>query len=86
MNAKEFIYNNSKELSEAIDNGYDLRMSEPEILYWMEKYAAMKLKEDKQENELAKSSVSGSACICDSEMDRWNCKKECENKPKFIQS
>ena len=44
MTAKEFIYNRSQELSEAIDNGYDLRLSEPDILYWMEKYADYKAK------------------------------------------
>lgn len=44
MTAKEFIYSRSQELSEAIDNGYDLRLSEPDILYWMEKYAEYKAK------------------------------------------
>ena len=42
MTAKEFIYRRSQELAEAIDNGYDLRLSEPDILYWMEKYAEYK--------------------------------------------
>jgi len=44
MKAKEFIYSRSQELAEAIDNGYDLRLSEPDILYWMEKYAEYKAK------------------------------------------
>lgn len=44
MTAKEFIYSRSQELAEAIDNGYDLRLSEPDILYWMEKYAEFKVK------------------------------------------
>lgn len=44
MTAKEFIYSRSQELAEAIDNGYDLRLSEPDILYWMEKYAEYKAK------------------------------------------
>lgn len=44
MKAKEFIYSRSQELAEAIDNGYDIRLSEPDILYWMEKYAEYKAK------------------------------------------
>ena len=45
MDAKEFIYHRSQELAEAIDNGYDLRMSEPDILYWMESYSKFKTEE-----------------------------------------
>lgn len=30
--------------------------------------------------------VSGSACSCTSEMERWNCEKSCENRPKIVQS
>lgn len=37
--AKHFIEINSKEFSEAIYNGYDIRMDEDEILEWMQKYA-----------------------------------------------
>ena len=58
MKAKEFIYSRSQELAEAIDNGYDLRLSEPDILYWMEKYAEYKAK------NLPIHNVSKSVCDC----------------------
>lgn len=35
---------------------------------------------------LSMSGVSVSACSCTSEMERWNCEKSCENRPKIIQS
>ena len=35
---------------------------------------------------LSMSGVVGSACSCTTELDRWNCEKECVNKPKIIQS
>lgn len=42
MNAKDFILENDEEAREAVFNGYDLRMSELELLEWMEKYAQYK--------------------------------------------
>ena len=42
MNAKDFILNNSKAFSKAVDQGYDIRMDENEILDSMEKYAQYK--------------------------------------------
>lgn len=35
----EWICQNDKEFDEAKSNGYDLRMDEEEIIYWMDKYA-----------------------------------------------
>jgi hypothetical protein len=42
MKAKEFILSESKAFRDAVDNGYDIRMDEKEILYWMERYAEYK--------------------------------------------
>ena len=42
MKAKEFILSESKAYRDAVDNGYDIRMDEKEILYWMERYAEYK--------------------------------------------
>ncbi len=38
MTAKEFLIANSDKISEAVENGYDIRLDEDEILGWMEKY------------------------------------------------
>lgn len=38
MTACLFILKNSEKHREAVDNGYDIRMDEPEILQWMESY------------------------------------------------
>jgi len=40
--AKEFLINNDKLISEAIEEGYDIRLSEEGILNAMEKYAEYK--------------------------------------------
>ena len=42
--AKQFILENSEEFSKAVDNGYDIQMTEDEILYWMEKYSVNEIK------------------------------------------
>lgn len=42
MNAKEFILRHSEKFREAVDNGYDIRMDEEEILEWMERYRSAK--------------------------------------------
>lgn len=59
-NAREFILENSKDHSEAIDNGYCIKMDEPEILEWMEKYAQFKLKNN---GDLGDFSVSFSEFV-----------------------
>jgi len=42
--AKQFIVDNSKKHSEAVGYGCDIRMTEPEILEWMQKYADSEVK------------------------------------------
>lgn len=44
MNAKQFILSNSPKFREAVENGYDIRMEEEEILEWMERYRSAKMK------------------------------------------
>ena len=46
MDAKTFLLKNSPEIQEAVGNGYDIRMAEDEILYWMEQYAQSKNRTD----------------------------------------
>lgn len=46
----------------------------------------VKSKLEVENKALSMSGVSGSACSCTSETERWNCAKECANKPKIIQS
>lgn len=49
-------------------------------------------KENQQSDEqlLLKHDVSGQSelftCECSSEMERWNCTKDCKNKPKIVRS
>jgi hypothetical protein len=38
MTAKEFIIQNSPKFSEAVENGYDIRMDEDEILDFMQRF------------------------------------------------
>lgn len=47
---KQFLIQNSKRISEAIDNGYDVRLNEDEILMWMEKYSEYKIAKLKLEH------------------------------------
>ena len=38
MTARDFLIENSDKISEAIEKGYDIRLDEDKILYWMERY------------------------------------------------
>ncbi len=42
---EEFILMNSEKHSEAVDNGYWIKMEEDEIFEWMEKYSKEKLRD-----------------------------------------
>lgn len=43
MNAKEYLMNTDEKIYEAVINGYDIRLEEPELLAKMELYAEYKL-------------------------------------------
>jgi len=49
-NPKEFLIKKYKFISDAVDNGYDIRLNEDEILMWMEKYSEYKIAKLKLEH------------------------------------
>ena len=70
--AKQFIIENSEQFSTAIDNGYDIRMTEAEIFEWMQKYA------DSEVKKLNTPDVSGSDLV----KSDWDL-RECFNQLRF---